>query len=204
MDSTRKINILSLAIGLPILGLGLYLLTVFPTFPVLGGFVSATGMSIAYFGYKYKPRKKIQLNPTMKTARIIILVGMAFLVVAIIIGGFQQSFHSSGLSTDFGVTGALGFVLIFAGALVGYAGRSKQDRINTENNVKPKVFPETGDRLIGRYVTIIGLAIFLFGFIFLASGSFLLFAACFFFGFIIVVIGALMRALGDKPANSGN
>ena len=146
----------------------------------------------------------MQLNANMKAARIIVWVGAAFLGVAIIIGGFPQSVHSTSLSTDFGITGALGFVLIFAGALVGYAARSKQNKTNAENNVKPKVFPETGDRLIGRYLSIIGIAIFLFGFIFVALGLILLFAACFFFGFIIVVIGALMRALGDKPTTSGN
>jgi len=200
MDDTRKINVISLAVGLPIFGLGLYLLTIFPAVPILGGFVSATGMSIAYFGYKYKPREKIQLNANVKTARIIVWVGAAFLVVAIIIGGFPQSLHSTGLSPAFGITTFLGFLLIFTGALVGYTARSKQDK---SNNVKPKVFPETGDRLIGRYLTLAGIAIFLFGFIFAAVGSLLLFAACFFFGIIVVFIGALMRALGDKPTNSG-
>ena len=46
--------------------------------------------------------------------------------------------------------------------------RRKQD---IEKGVKPRIFPETGDRLIGRYLSLIGIVIFLLGFVFLGSRS---------------------------------
>jgi hypothetical protein len=184
MDRIKKLNFLFLIVGLWILVVGIYLVIFFESIPITGTLVSATGMSIAWFGYSYKPKKKIELNEIMKVGKIIFWIGAGFLLLAIVLESVPQSYHLTTLFTDYEITG-VGFIVLFLGA----------------SDVRRKIFPETGDRLIGRYLTLIGIAIFLSAFIFVAFNLFIPCVVCLGLGFIIVVVGNLMMALGDKPVD---
>jgi len=185
MDIVKKLDILIRLIGLFILGIGIYLMIFFRTLPAIGIIVSATGMSMAFFGYSKRP--KIEPTAKMKIGRIIIWIAMAVMSLGIVlVSALSAPF------VDLIAAMELGFALLFLGTLIIVIER---------RNLGQKIFKETGDRLIGTYVTIAGIAIFLTGIlIFLPLHLLLPLAGCFVLGFLVVIVGALMRVLSDKPA----
>ncbi len=75
MDITKKFDILFRLVGISSLGMGIYFLFIFQTLPLLGVFISASGISIALFGYSKRP--KIEQDAKLKIGRIIIWIGAA-------------------------------------------------------------------------------------------------------------------------------
>ncbi len=95
MDKTKKTQICLFALGLFIIGIGIYLVYLVSTYAIFFGIIIIMGIGTARLGYRYKPQDKtIKRQPKLKitsfrgiltlTGLVIFFVGLAFAYVGMV------------------------------------------------------------------------------------------------------------------------
>jgi hypothetical protein len=113
MDKIQNMRIGLFALGLFIIGTGIYLIT-FETFQLEGMIILGAGMGVSLYGYRYKQqREKTIQKPKVKMSfgRILILIGIAIFLLGIVFGLL-------GLILAYFIGFLLGFLLVVVGRLV--------------------------------------------------------------------------------------